>query len=246
MDAPTVVLVHGAWHGSWCWQNVIDGLAEKDVDAIAVDLPGHDAPGSSKRTWNRLSSYVDLVHSVIDGIDGEVVLVGHSMGGLVTQRVLETRSAAAAMLVASIPLSGATGVAARLLRHHPEQFLSTFALSLWGLVGNDERVREHFFTDSTDEAVVSSTGTKLQNESYLAFLSMLLRWPKPARVMRGSTPISVVAAKHDNIFTLQEQRKLAAAYNTSATVIDCGHDIMLEAQYPELVDLIAESASVNA
>ena len=45
-DGPTVVLVHGAWHGAWCWEPVVEGLARRGVAALAVDLPGHGAdPG---------------------------------------------------------------------------------------------------------------------------------------------------------------------------------------------------------
>ena len=36
-----VVLVHGAWHGAWCWQRVLAGLAQRGVSAHAIDLPGH-------------------------------------------------------------------------------------------------------------------------------------------------------------------------------------------------------------
>lgn len=245
MSTATVVLVHGAWHGSWCWSNVVDALAARGIESVAVDLPGHEVPSSSRRKWNTMSSYVDHVHSTIDSIDGDVVLVGHSMGGLVTQRVLETRSVAGAMLVASVPLRGVSGVVARLIKNHPKQFVSTLSISLWGLVDNDEKVRGHFFTPDTDEAVVSAAGSKMQNESYVAFLSMLSRWPRPGRVSRGSTPVSVVAAEHDTIFTLKEQRALATAYGTPLVVIDCAHDIMLEAEYPELVELISDRVAAT-
>lgn len=240
MVAPTVVLVHGAWHGSWCWENIVDDLERSGIAVTAVDLPGHVVPGSSRRLWNSFSSYVDHVSEVVDAIDGDVVLVGHSMGGLVTQRVLETRTLAAAVLVASVPQRGVTGVVLRLIRDHPGQFLSTMSLSLWAIVANDERVREHLFSPDTDESVVTAAGKKLQNESYPAFLSMLLRWPKPAKVRSGATPITVVAAKHDAIFTLAEQRSLAEAYNVEPNEIDCGHDIMLESRWPELAEHIKE------
>jgi hypothetical protein len=36
-----VVLVHGAWHGAWCWDAVVDGLRAEGITADAVDLPGH-------------------------------------------------------------------------------------------------------------------------------------------------------------------------------------------------------------
>lgn len=241
MGNPTIVLIHGAWHGSWCWADVAAGLEARGFDTIAVDLPGHDVPGSPRRKWNTLSSYVDHVHSVIDAVDGDVALVGHSMGGLVTQRVLETRSVSSAVLVASAPLKGVFGVVARLLRNAPMQLLATFSLTMWPLVSSEDRVRQHFFTTDTEDGVVSHVASMMQNESYPAFVSMLTRWPRPSRVARWSTPISVVSAKHDTIFTLDEQRRLASAYGGSIEIIDSGHDVMLDAQWPQLVEAISSS-----
>ena len=67
----TVVLVHGAWHGPWCWAEVLAGLDERGVAAIPVDLPGPD-----------LHADADHVRAVLDDLDA-VVLVGHSYGGAV-------------------------------------------------------------------------------------------------------------------------------------------------------------------
>jgi pimeloyl-ACP methyl ester carboxylesterase len=39
--SPTFILVHGGWHGAWCWNKVLPLLKEKGVNAIAIDLPGH-------------------------------------------------------------------------------------------------------------------------------------------------------------------------------------------------------------
>ena len=240
MTSPTVVLVHGAWHAKWCWKNTIESLERSGITAIAVDLPGHETPGSSKRKWNTLSSYVDHVHSTIESVDGDVVLVGHSMGGLVVQRVLEKRTVKAAILVASIPRRGVSALLARLTRAHPDQVASTLSLSLWAFVANDDRVREQFFSPDTDALVVSEAGAQMQNESYPAFLSMLFRWPRPRAVLENGTPISVVAARHDTIFTLDEQHDLASTYGAELLVIDSAHDIMLEPAWPELVEHIAE------
>lgn len=66
------MLVHGAWHGPWCWASVLAGLDERGVPAVAVDLPGPD-----------LHADVDHVNGVLDGVDDDVVLVGHSYGGAV-------------------------------------------------------------------------------------------------------------------------------------------------------------------
>jgi pimeloyl-ACP methyl ester carboxylesterase len=75
-----VVLVHGAWHGAWCWSRVVGGLADAAQRAIAVDLPGH---GDDAGPLLDLHGDAERVRAVVDGIGGPVVLAGHSYGGAV-------------------------------------------------------------------------------------------------------------------------------------------------------------------
>lgn len=75
---PTVVLVHGAWHGAWCWDLVVDQLRAQDVPVVAPDLPGH---GESTEPLTDLHGHGDAVRATLDAITGPVVLVGHSYGG---------------------------------------------------------------------------------------------------------------------------------------------------------------------
>jgi pimeloyl-ACP methyl ester carboxylesterase len=76
----TVVLVHGAWHGAWCWERVVPALGDAGIPAVAVDLPGHGADGGGHAD---LHGDAARVHQVLDAIDDDVVLVGHSYGGAV-------------------------------------------------------------------------------------------------------------------------------------------------------------------
>jgi pimeloyl-ACP methyl ester carboxylesterase len=79
-DDVTVVLVHGAWHGAWCWERVVPGLADRGVEVTAIDLPGHgDDPGS----LTDLHGDAQRVREVLDAGTGPVLLVGHSYGGAV-------------------------------------------------------------------------------------------------------------------------------------------------------------------
>ena len=80
MSRPTIVLVHGAWHGAWCWELVKDRLEAAGVDVVAVDLPGH---GASREPMTDLHGDAAAVTSALDTVDGPVVLVGHSYGGAV-------------------------------------------------------------------------------------------------------------------------------------------------------------------
>src|SRR5262249_52273240 len=76
----TVVLIHGAWHGAWCWDRVVALLDAADVPTIAVDLPGH---GASTEPLGDLYTHADFVRELVDAIDGPAVLCGHSYGGAV-------------------------------------------------------------------------------------------------------------------------------------------------------------------
>ena len=73
----TVVLVHGAWHGAWCWEQVLPLLDAAAVPVIAVDLPTVSHPNAT------MHDDADYVRGALDAITGDVLLVGHSYGGVV-------------------------------------------------------------------------------------------------------------------------------------------------------------------
>src|SRR5882757_7203456 len=80
--AENFVLVHGAWHGAWCWAAVINQLEKLGDRAYAVDLPGHGMSTLDRATVT-LDSYVNGVAEFIERHDlKNVVLAGHSLGGL--------------------------------------------------------------------------------------------------------------------------------------------------------------------
>jgi pimeloyl-ACP methyl ester carboxylesterase len=102
------VLIHGAWHGAWCWSQVLQVLRDEGHQAVAPDLPGHGADQTPPAEVT-LQSYTDRVCKVLDAQGEGVILVGHSMGGAVVSQAAEYRSAAIgglAYLAAVIPASG--------------------------------------------------------------------------------------------------------------------------------------------
>ena len=88
-SVPHVVLVHGAWHGAWCWAALQSELDRLGVPSLAVDLPGH---GASLEPLADLAADAALVTGVLSRIDGPVVLVGHSYGGAVITEASDTAS----------------------------------------------------------------------------------------------------------------------------------------------------------
>ena len=75
-----VVLVHGAWHGAWCWAALQAELDRRGVPSYAIDLPGH---GVSALPLSDLHGDADCVADFLARLATDVVLVGHSYGGAV-------------------------------------------------------------------------------------------------------------------------------------------------------------------
>jgi pimeloyl-ACP methyl ester carboxylesterase len=84
------VLVHGSWHGAWCWYKIVPRLRALGHHVEAVDLPSHG------RDWTApadvtLDNYVERIHEAIDRAPGPVVVVAHSRGGLAATQAAEGR-----------------------------------------------------------------------------------------------------------------------------------------------------------
>jgi pimeloyl-ACP methyl ester carboxylesterase len=76
----TFVLVHGAWHGTWCWAPLIEELERRGVRTVTVELPGDDTAADATR-------YAELVAGECGRAEAPVTLVGHSLAGVVLPRV---------------------------------------------------------------------------------------------------------------------------------------------------------------
>ena len=82
--SPLVVLVHGAWHGAWCWATLQRELDLRGIPSLAVDLPGH---GASTEPLADLAADAAAVSAVLAKFRRPIVLVGHSYGGAVISEV---------------------------------------------------------------------------------------------------------------------------------------------------------------
>lgn len=95
----TLGLVHGAWHGAWCWQRLLPELEARGHRAVAVDLPCDDPTAGCLR-------YAEVVDQALPRTD-DLVLVGHSLGGLTIPLVAARRPVRALVyLCAVLPAFG--------------------------------------------------------------------------------------------------------------------------------------------
>lgn len=82
------VLVHGAWAGPFAWQMVKDTLEDSGNQVITVQLPGHSSDATPAGTLH-MNAYIDHVSGTIEKIGSRVILVGHSLAGMIISGVAE-------------------------------------------------------------------------------------------------------------------------------------------------------------
>jgi pimeloyl-ACP methyl ester carboxylesterase len=238
---PTPLLfVHGAWHAAWCWDvHFLDYFAQHGFAAHAVSLRGHgNSEGRDRLRWTRIADYVEDVAEAARQLPRPPVVIGHSMGGLVVQKYLEKSLAPVAVLLASVPPAGALATTLRIAGRHPALFAkANLILSLYPLVATAPLAREAFFSDGLADEQVQAYAKKLQDESYFGFLDMIVfNLPKPDRV---KTPVLVLGAARDTIFSPAEVEATARAYKTQPEIFpDMAHDMMLEPGWQAVAEWI--------
>ena len=107
--AKTYVIVPGAWSGPYAWQTVKSQLEAQGQKVKVVQLPGHGSDQTTPYNTLTLDKYRDYVITVIDSLNTKVVLVGHSMAGMVVSEVAEKIPAKLEKLIyigAYLPVSG--------------------------------------------------------------------------------------------------------------------------------------------
>ncbi|MBI5667379.1 MAG: alpha/beta fold hydrolase [Chloroflexi bacterium] len=235
---PTPLLfVHGAWHGAWCWDEYfLPYFAQHGYEAHALSLRGHGKSAGRVR-WASVVDYVNDVEQVARSFDKLPVLIGHSMGGYVVQKYLESRRAPAAVLLAPVPVVGIFPATVRYGLRHPLALLKTgLKLDLYPLVGTPALSRDTLFSRELPDTQVLAYHERLQSESFRFFLdSSLLNLPRPAGI---HVPVLVLAAAQDRVFTRREQERTARAYHTQAEFFPVAHDMMLEPGWQAVADRI--------
>jgi pimeloyl-ACP methyl ester carboxylesterase len=114
MTKPPIVLVHGAWGGAWIWRQVLAPLRAAGHEVHAVTLTGDGERAHLRHAGIDLTTHVADVVGLVEAEElRDIVLVGHSYGGMVVtgaaDRLLQSRSDALRHLVfldAMVPLPG--------------------------------------------------------------------------------------------------------------------------------------------
>lgn len=198
-----------------------------------MNLRGHgESEGWEHLRSTSLRDYVHDVQYVISHLKEPPVIVGHSMGGFIAQKLLLAGTQLkAAVMVASVPASGFGRGLWRLIRTAPLRFLrGMLALSTTPFSDNPEIVRRLCFSPDAHQERVHSAFMCMQPESFRAFLDMLfLALHKPRRV---PIPTLFLAAGRDFVVDNKALEKTARAFGSDFILLpELAHDMMLDTHW---------------
>ncbi|OGW36612.1 MAG: hypothetical protein A2010_03310 [Nitrospirae bacterium GWD2_57_9] len=219
----TYLLLHGAMRGGWIWHRVVPILEQNGARAIAYDLPGHGKRVSERSSVNMTSYITDVISFIRKNEPRHLVLVGHSMSGIVISRVAEELPDHVDHLVylaAAVPRDGDALV--DLLPAERQETLRELEGKAGELFGPLDALRPNYFTDLTGE----------EQDVYLRQLT-----PQPLAVFFEkivlkrfpdlTIPRTYLLGLRDKALPQQLTRSFAARLGVKPVEIDAGHDLMV-------------------
>jgi pimeloyl-ACP methyl ester carboxylesterase len=233
--AYTFVLVHGAWHGGWCWRRVADRLHSDGHAVFTPTLTGLGERSHLMRAGIDLTTHVTDVVNVMTGERlTDVVLCGHSYGGFVISGVAEQMPAAIRSIVFLDAFVPKNGESPRDLTGPAVQEGFSAALQR-GDLGMAPRSAVAFGVNEADRAWVDSLCVP---QPVGTFSEKIVLSGARDRIARKSY---VRAASYANPGF---DRALAAAKadpSWRTYQVSCGHDVMVD-RPDELTEILLEAA----
>ena len=239
---PTPLLfVHGSFTDARVWdENFLPYFTRQGYEAHAVSLRGHGLSEGHQHlhTW-RLADYVADLTQTVTTLPAPPVLVGHSMGGMVIQKYLETHpEIPGVVLMASVPPQGLLPTNLHMAMRHPFLFQQMALFSLLGpSFGSPEMMRRLLFSQDMPLAKLREYFDYVQAESQVVSLDMMGINPLRLKPEQPRLPILVQGAQNDVFISPAMVRETARFYRTEAQIIpNMAHAMMLELNWHEAAD----------
>ena len=240
---PPLLFVHGGYCDAWCWDpHFLPWFAAHGHAAHALSLRGHGESAGADALWvTGLDDYAADVERIASTLPVPPILVGHSMGAAVVERLVATRPVRAAALLAPIPPAGLLPVAARLAAEHPDYLFQMSRLDPRKLSTEVLSALEPFyFSDRIDRRLLREAARHLGVESPRALidLSLRLHWRLPDA---ESPPMFVLGAHGDRICRPEDVVATARHHGVTATLLPgLAHMLMLEPGWEAVADALAK------
>ena len=239
----SILFLHGMWHGAWCWEpHFMPYFSELGYNVYAMSLRNHAGSEQKGGIWKvRMKDYVEDLRQAVESVEGNPILIGHSMGGFIVQKYLEKYDAPSVVLLASVPPQGIIAPTLKVLKTFPFTFLkANLTVNLTHIIANKENAKHLLFSDDISDAELTEYHSKMGNEAYLGYIEMLgLSLPKVNKM--HIPPMLVVGAENDAVVSKINVEKTAKRYHADMKMIpNVAHDVMLDVHWKDVADAVAD------
>lgn len=223
--AKTFVLIHGAWHGAWCWRKLTPLLESFGARVIAPDLPSMGADPTPAASVT-LESWAGFVADIVERAPG-CLLLGHSRGGAVVSRAAELAPDAIRVLVylSAYLLPPGDSVAAEARRDTASLVAPNLIPAATGVTCRlrEDVLREAFFGECSEEDFQDARA-RLSPEPLKPLAT-------PLRISTqrfGRVPRAYIETARDRTITLSAQRRMQATLPCAPVLtLDTDHSAFL-------------------
>ena len=202
-------MIHGAWHGGWCWHKVLARLRAAGKSATAPDLPslGRDRTPVEEITLQR---WTDSVCGHLDDEAEPVILVGHSRAGAIISQAAEERPQKVCTLVylAAYLLADGESVSQTALKDECSLVAPNMVLAAdrKSSTLRDAAIKDALYGECPDEDVILAQS--LLAPEALAPLTTPIR---TSAANFGRVPRVYIECRRDRAVSLSEQRRMVRA-----------------------------------
>lgn len=232
-----LLFVHGMWEGAWFWKGYLDFFSSRGYACYALNLRGHDGSKPASDIGKvSIRDYIADVRAVAERLDNPV-LIGHSMGGLLVQKLAELLNPPAIVAITPAAPRGIFAlktwpVIQAALRHSPEIFLRRPLMP-----GKSEmkRLELHRLPPDEQDRVYDRQVPESGRQTFEIAVKGL-----PVDASKVRCPVLVIGATEDRITSAKMVRKIARKYDADYMEYSrFAHMIVLEPGWERVAEDIA-------
>ncbi|MDH4183247.1 MAG: alpha/beta hydrolase [Nitrospinota bacterium] len=215
----TILMIHGMWHGPWCFEKYIAYFQQRGYKCLAPVLRHHDvapsAPPPPEAGTVGLQDYADDLEKIIRGLPEPPIILGHSMGALLAQILAARGLGKAIVALATAQPAGQYFSPWTQIKSFSEPmttwgfwrkpFKPSFSKAVYSMLSNmPEEERERHYG-----RLVHESGRAFAQIAFWSFDSSRGSWVDETKITQ---PMLLIGAGQDRITPVSSVRKVAAKY----------------------------------